>query len=110
MLTILDILEPEKREFPRIYNRMEDNFHLSNKKALFWNFSEYYKSMNKNPWDALPVTFHVEDGLNDLEYLKFLEYHKNLTDEISNKTLKKQRKLEEEERKRCSDSSLSKYY
>jgi uncharacterized protein YpiB (UPF0302 family) len=79
---------------------MEDNFHLSNKKALFWNFSEYYKSMNKNPWDALPVTFHIDNGLNDPEYIKFLEYHKKLTNEIYYKQNEKQRRLEEEERKR----------
>ena len=28
----------------KIYNWLENNFHLSNKKALFWNISEYYKS------------------------------------------------------------------
>jgi hypothetical protein len=31
----------------KIYNRLEDNYHLSNKKALFWNLSEYYKSISK---------------------------------------------------------------
>jgi len=37
--------ETKKDHFKfKIYNRLEDNFHLSNKKALFWNISEYYKS------------------------------------------------------------------
>ena len=36
----------ETKQFPRIYNRLEDNFHLSNKKALFWNLCEYYNSLS----------------------------------------------------------------
>lgn len=46
----------------KIYNRLENNYHLSNKKALFWNISEYYKSKGQDPWDALPVTFHIDHG------------------------------------------------
>ena len=78
----------------KIYNRLEDNFHLSNKKALFWNMTGYYKSINKNPWDALPVTFHIDNGLDDLEYSKFLEYHRKLEDEIRRKTINKTNVLE----------------
>ena len=83
----------------KIYNRLEDNFHLSNKKALFWNMSEYYKSLNKSPWDALPITFHIENGLNDLEYSKFLSYHNRIEFEILNKNMYKNRVLAERTRK-----------
>jgi len=89
----------------KIYNRLENNFHLSNKKALFWNMSEYYKSIDKSPWDALPVTFHIENGLTDPEYSKFLNYQHRLEIEIQNKTriknieLNKRRKEEERKRK-----------
>lgn len=58
----------------KIYNRLENNFHLSNKKALFWNISEYYKSKGQDPWNALPVTFHIDHGLSDPEFKKFVEY------------------------------------
>jgi len=83
----------------KIYNRLEDNFHLSNKKALFWNMSEYYKSMNKSPWNALPVTFHIENGLTDIEYIKFLDYYQKIEYEIQNKTMYKNRVLQERARK-----------
>lgn len=82
----------------KIYNRLEDNFHLSNKKALFWNMTGYYKSINKNPWDALPVTFHIDNGLDDLEYSKFLEYHRKLEDEIRRKTINKTNVLEKRQK------------
>ncbi|CAI2384528.1 unnamed protein product [Moneuplotes crassus] len=90
----------------KIYNRLENNFHLSNKKALFWNMSEYYKSINKSPWDALPVTFHVENGLSDPEYMKFLNFQSRLELEIQSKTriknevLFKRRKEEEQKQKK----------
>jgi len=29
----------------KIYNKLEDNYHLSNKKALFINMSSYYEAM-----------------------------------------------------------------
>ena len=79
----------------KIYNRLEDNFHLSNKKALFWNMSEYYKSMNKSPWNALPITFHIENGLNDVEYIRFLNFHQRIEFEIQNKTMYKNRVLQD---------------
>lgn len=59
----------------KVYNRLENNFHLSNKKALFWNISEYYKSKGQDPWNALPVTFHIDHGINDPEFKKFTEYY-----------------------------------
>lgn len=66
--------------------------------------SEYYKSINKNPWNALPVTFHIDNGLSDPEYQKFLEYHRKLDEEITQKTRHKYEELErrrkEEIRKR----------
>jgi tubulin--tyrosine ligase len=33
-----------------IYNRLEDNFNLSNKKALFRNISSYYRSIGLDPF------------------------------------------------------------
>lgn len=44
-----------------MYNRLEDNFHLANKKALFMNVSNYYKALGYDPFDvAIPLTFHVK--------------------------------------------------
>lgn len=60
----------------RIYNKIEENFHLSNKKALFWNMKNYYKAIKQDPWDAIPVTFHIQDGPEDPEFINFIEYYK----------------------------------
>jgi tubulin---tyrosine ligase len=47
---------------------MEDGYHLSNKKALFLNMRFYYEALGQNPFDALPVTFHVKSGIEDPEF------------------------------------------
>ena len=81
----------------KIYNRLEDNFHLSNKKALFWNITEYYKTKGEDPWKVLPVTFHIDTGVSDPEFKAFLEYH------AKQEALIRKRKAEweaEKERKR----------
>ena len=37
----------------------------------------YYEAICKEPFDALPVTFHVKNGLEDAEFHKFKEYYDN---------------------------------
>ena len=61
-----------------IYNRLDDNYHLSNKKALFLNISTYYLSMGINPFEvAIPLTFNVKTNNNsDSEYIKFTNAYK----------------------------------
>jgi hypothetical protein len=53
---------------------MEANYHLSNKKALFWNMTTYYKKIGRDPFDGVPLTFHVESGTSDPEFLNFKHY------------------------------------
>ena len=44
-----------------MYNRLENNFHLANKKALFMNMNNYYRAMNQDPFEvAIPLTFHIK--------------------------------------------------
>ena len=61
-----------------IYNRLDDNYHLSNKKALFLNVSTYYQAMGINPFEvAIPLTFNVKSPHNnDPEYIKFTRAYK----------------------------------
>ena len=61
-----------------IYNRLEDNYHLSNKKALFRNISNYYNSQGYDPFEvAIPLTFNVKTPSNsDPEYIKFTKAYK----------------------------------
>ena len=56
-----------------VYNRLDDNYHLSNKKALFSNVRNYYLAMGVDPFEAaIPLTFHVKIPTNtDSEYNKF---------------------------------------
>jgi hypothetical protein len=54
-----------------VYNKLEDNYHLANKKALFMNINIYYKAMGFDPFEvAIPLTFHIKSQ-NDPEYEKF---------------------------------------
>jgi hypothetical protein len=56
-----------------IYSKLEDNFHLANKKALFMNISNYYRSLNLDPFEvAIPLTFHIKSP-NDSEYQRFIQ-------------------------------------
>lgn len=51
-----------------IYSKLEDNFHLANKKALFMNISNYYRSLGQDPFEvAIPLTFHIKSP-SDPEY------------------------------------------
>ena len=52
---------------------MEKNYHLSNKKALYWNLKHYCEVSKLNLYDHVPVTFHIREH-GDEEYEAFLEY------------------------------------
>lgn len=69
---------PKPDLFPvKIYNKIEDNYHLSNKKALFINMKNYYEAVGEDPFLSLPVTFHVKEGLNDPEFTRFKQFYDN---------------------------------
>jgi hypothetical protein len=55
----------------RVYNKVEDNFHLSNKKALFYNLTAYYRSLGQDPFITIPVTFHLKNGASGSDFEKF---------------------------------------
>ena len=57
----------DKRSRLKIANRLENNFHLSNKKALFYNLKSYFDYLQKDVFQIIPVTFHVKHGLQDPE-------------------------------------------
>lgn len=43
----------------KMHNHLEDNWHLSNKKALFYNMREYYEAIKLDYTNYMPVTFHI---------------------------------------------------
>lgn len=52
---------------------MEDNYHLSNKKALFRNMVQYYRMQGLDPFAlAIPLTFHIR-SMSDPDYQEFLK-------------------------------------
>ena len=65
-----------------LYGKMEANYHLSNKKALFWNMMNYYKKLRRDPFDCLPLTFHIESGDTDPEFYNFTNFFNNQQTEI----------------------------
>ena len=62
------------RSTAKMHNHLESNYHLHNKKALFYNLKKYYESEGLDPFTAIPVTFHVQ-GVRDKEFLRFKEYY-----------------------------------
>ncbi len=55
----------------RVYGKLECNYHLANKKALFMNMKLYYEAIGMDPFEVLPLTFHIKNGLTDPEFLEF---------------------------------------
>lgn len=58
----------------KVYAKLENNFHLSNKYALFYNMRRYYNAVGRDPFIVLPVTFHVKKGVKDPVFFQFLDY------------------------------------
>ncbi|CAG9319171.1 unnamed protein product [Blepharisma stoltei] len=71
----------------KICNKIEHNYHLSNKKALFANLRQYYLAIGKDPFDYIPVTFHITKGENDEEFVKFEEIYNTKISAVSAETL-----------------------
>ena len=62
----------ERISFPlRLYNKLEQNKQLTNKKGVFVNMRRYYESIGQDPFKVLPLTFHTTQGVNDPEYRRF---------------------------------------
>jgi tubulin--tyrosine ligase len=57
-----------------MYNQIEDSWNLSNKKALYINMKNYYENMGEDPFQHMPVTYHVKKGVEDPEFVKFAEF------------------------------------
>lgn len=60
-----------------MHNHLKNNYVIGNKKALFKSMSFYYQIKEMNPFDFIPLTFHVFGGLEDPVFLGFQKfYHK----------------------------------
>lgn len=74
-------VESESKGFSgRLYNRLEHNEIITDKKGLFYQLSDYYKSVGLDPFDFIPVTFHIL-GENDPNFTNFHNYFNTLESE-----------------------------
>ena len=62
------------RNSTKLYNRIEWNYNLTNKKTLFFNMKSYYESLGEDPFNILPLTFHVKGGSEDPEFQNFKKH------------------------------------
>jgi tubulin monoglycylase TTLL3/8 len=58
-----------------VHNHLENNFFLGNKKAMFYNLKQYYELIHDNVFNYLPLTFHIKNGTNDIQYKRFQMYY-----------------------------------
>jgi hypothetical protein len=58
-----------------IHNHFCNNFIIGNKKALLQTMADYYATIGKDVFSSLPLTFHIKNGIEDDQYLKFLQYY-----------------------------------
>jgi tubulin---tyrosine ligase len=61
----------------KMHNKIEHNFHLANKKALFFNLKHYYNAVGCDIFNVIPVTYHLIDA-EDPTFYEFEAYFKQL--------------------------------
>lgn len=69
-------LKEGQSEATRMHNHLQNNFHLGNKKALFYNLKQYYELTGGNLFQTIPLTFHIRQGIQDPQYKRFVAYHR----------------------------------
>lgn len=62
----------------KVYAKLENNYHLSNKYALFYNMRKYYRALGRDPFEVLPLTFHIRTGTSDPEFFKFTNMYRDI--------------------------------
>lgn len=63
-------------------NHLKYNYVIGNKKALFRTMSQYYQHLSLDPFDFLPLTFHIVEGTEDPQFLAFQKYYHRRTREL----------------------------
>lgn len=67
----------------KTHNKLENNHHLSNKKALFTNMKQYYECLDLDPFTSLPLTFHIKEGEGDPEFARFEAVFQSIAAQIA---------------------------
>lgn len=71
--------DPMLCEKNQICNHLEYHIHLSNKKALYYNMKTYYECMGEDPFNFIPLTYHIKDGSLDCQFEVFRKTFEQLT-------------------------------
>eukprot|EP00347_Sterkiella_histriomuscorum_P022577 403337958 len=69
-------LQEQQFHIKKIYARMEDNYHLANKKGLLFNLQEFYRSQNLDIFEShvFPQTFLIRNSSDDEDYFRLIRY------------------------------------
>ena len=80
----------------RVHNKLEGNYHLGHKIALFLNLRAYYNMMGENVFNTVPVTYSLDrGGLSDPEFEKFKKHYNAISREIERlQMMKKKHELD----------------
>lgn len=57
----------------KIYNKLEFNQHLANKKGLYKSLKSYHKILGTNIFSYHPVTFHIKTTEDNEEFASFMQ-------------------------------------
>ena len=52
---------------------------------MFINLKVYYEAIAMNPFDFIPLTFHIKNGVEDVQYKKFAKAFEEYEAEKQNK-------------------------
>lgn len=69
----------------KVCNHLEGHIHLSNKKALYYNMKTYYECMGENPFDYIPLTYHIQEGSSDIQFEAFNKQYQDFMNEDDSK-------------------------
>ncbi len=42
----------------------------------------YYEALDRDPFEVIPLTFHIKKGVDDSEFLKFMKIFKEIESEM----------------------------
>jgi hypothetical protein len=59
----------------RLHNHLINNYIVSNKKSLFRVLSSYYRYHSLDPFQVIPITYHISNGLEDPTFLAFQRFY-----------------------------------
>ena len=76
-------LTPIQSSNIKMHNKLEFNQHLTNKKGLYRSMKNYYEAIGANIFEYIPLTFHIQQGESDPEFINFIKAFNEINQEKS---------------------------